>query len=166
MSINSYVDKVNSLKDYYAENGFHLNGTSSNVDNSLIFNGTLFINNSATPIFKNNLLIKDTYKFKNDNDDYVNFTLGYKIGEFEAYKQGGKINDTKIEYEIIHSEVCACETNNYKLYEKLCRNEFLIDFNNVTKTDKIIVPNSNAILAIGIYSTLAVVLVWYGISKL
>ena len=166
MSINSYVNKVNSLKDYYAENGFYLNGTASNVDNSLIFNGTLFINNSATPIFKNNFLIKDTYKFKNDNDDYVNFTLGYKIGEFEAYKQGGKINDTKIEYEIIHSEVCACETNDYKQYEKLCRNEFLIDFNNVSKTDKIIVPNSGNILAIGITSTLAVVLVWYGVSKL
>ena len=153
MSINSYMDKLNSLNDYYSENGFHLNGTASNVDNSLIFDGTLFINNSATPIFKNDFLVKDTYKFKNDNGDYVNFTLGYKIGRFETNVQLGNRERT-FEYEIIHSEVCDCETNDYKQYEKLCKNEILIDFNNLNKNDKIIVPNTNAYWAIAVFGTL------------
>lgn len=163
MSINSHVDKVNSLKEYYSENGFHLNGTASNVDNSLIFGGTLFINNSATPIFKNDFLIKDTYKFKNDNGDYVNFTLGYKIGRFETNVQLGNRERT-FEHEIIHSEVCDCETNDYKQYEKLCKNENLIDFNNLNKNDKITIPNTQANWAIAVFGTLGVLSVLIAIA--
>lgn len=160
MSTKTYVNKVSLLKEYYNENGFYLNGTASNTDKTLLYVGTF----SSVPIFYNDFFIKDTYKFKSNNGDYVNFTLGYKIDKFETFESGGE--EKNINYEIVHSEVCDCETNNYELYEKLCKNRNILDFYNVNKVDKIIVSDTGGTLAIIGFGSLAAIMTWYMIKNL
>lgn len=164
MSTKTYVNKVSLLKDYYNENGFYLNGTASNTNNTLMYSGTWLLNEySSVPIFYNDFLIKDTYKFKNENGDYVNFTLGYKIDKFEIFGKGGE--SQKNEYEIIYSEVCDCETNDYKLYENLCKNKNLIDFYNVDKADKIKIVDGGATLGACVFGILGSVFTLYILSS-
>ena len=148
MSIPTYYEKTNALKEYYTDKGYMLVGTSSNSQQSLVSGGMLFYKNGVAPILYNNVIFKDTYKFKNNTGETLNFTLSYKIGDFTVYTN----DDSYTDYEILYSDVCECEVSELQKYEELCKNKPLIDFNTVDKVDTIVIPDifSTIITVVGI----------------
>lgn len=110
--LQTQIEKTN---EDYNELGFMFTGMQTNSQNNVYVAGYNYNQYTGyNSVMANNIVYKDTYTFKDENQNSVRFTVQYSIR-----CNGGLYN----------VEICDCETNKYDLYNKLCNNSNLNKIN-------------------------------------
>lgn len=148
-SIVDYMDDLRELNDFYNRRGFYISGEHFSTENDLhidgygygygyfMFAGHRGISEQMVPVFQNDYLYKNSYRFQDSLGNAVVLTLGYRVGKFdsaeciEVENDFGLIDKETVSYnEIVYSEVCDCETSSPDSYTDLCKSNELQRFNN------------------------------------
>lgn len=151
-SIRTYGENLNNLIDSYEDKGFKLSGEHSNVTKD---SDATYVNAGYgifLPVYNHrDYKYELEYKFMDSVGNNVKVNLEYQI---YPIRDNG-------DYEIVHSRVCGCETNNPNFYEDLCKNENLITFNNLPKSDILVIDKTSTAIAAAIVLPLFIVTGWY-----
>ena len=119
ISANSLQTQLEKTQNDYKDLGFEFTGKKSNTQNNLFVSSVSYSSYGGYgTALANDIVYKDTYTFKDENENTVKYTVQYSI-----IKNAGLYN----------VEICDCETNKSDLYNKLCDNENLKAINNLPK---------------------------------
>lgn len=147
---------IKSVQAQMADQGYYLNGSSTNTRNETVVTGVSYTRHSGYgTAMANNFITQDTYRFADSLENTMNYSISYQAKQTNEGTQF-----------VENVEVCGCETSNPNDYEKFCLQETEVkQLNNLPKDQKIRKLNvTNTILAAtGII--LAITLIIFSFSK-
>jgi hypothetical protein len=122
ISARTLENQLKKVDSCYNSLGFNLSGVKSNSQNDLHVSGYNYSSLiGISSVLENDIMYRDTYIFRNKNNNTVKFTIQYKVVGTNG--------------ELDYVSICECETDKSDLYNKLCNNKDLTSINSLPKNN-------------------------------
>lgn len=154
----TFDNAIRTVQAQMSEQGYFLNGTSSNTRNETVVTGVSYSRYTGYgTAMDNNFITQDNYQFTDTLGNTMSFSVSYMA----------KQTDDGIPY-VEDLELCGCETSNPKYYETLCGNESIVkQINDVPKDQKVEKVNvmNTTLAASGIILGITLIIVLMGFAN-